>query len=546
MYPWLVLLPPIIVIVLATVTRKISWSILAGIVAGLLILHDFSFPEAMQDFMMRLWRTAEVDALLAGDVFSLTYLYICLFLLVLTVIVTMLGYSGGAHAYGNFVMKYLKKPEQAEKASLLLSLFFCVDDYFGSLAVGSVMQPVADRFKIARVKLALLVNGMAAPLVVIFPISSWVAEIMMQLRQSGVGPENIEGVLVRADLLPFYLSVIPFIFYAFLAVAALWLLVWMRSSYGVLLKHEDIAQRTGNLFAGKMPLSRRFANIDQKAIAGSSLIDFLFPITLLFAAVFVAILYFGQWSGFGGQASLLLALQKSNVAAALFFGASVTLFFSSIFLLIRRKITCRQVPKIFAEGVMLMLPSVITLVLIWTLSSILKGDLATGQYLATLLVGSVKLAYLPALFFLITALTAATMGSAWGAIGIFVPVAIPMLIGLSGVAVPTTVVVLPLLLPLVGAIISGAVVGNHLSPISDTMLMASTSTGAYHIDLVRVQMAFTMPIIASAAISFLISGIMISAGVSIFTAALAGLGVGLVMVAVLLKGLALVSRRKIL
>lgn len=546
MYPGLVLLPPIVVIVLATLTRKISWSILAGILVGLLILHNFSLPDAIQDFLARLWKTAEIDGVLAGNFFSIWYLYICLFLLVLTVIVTMLGYSGGAHAYGNFVMKYLKKHEHAERASLLLSLFFCVDDYFGSLAVGSVMQPVADRFKIARVKLALLVNGMAAPLVVIFPISSWVAEIMMQLRQSGVAPEMVNGVLVQADLLPFYVRVIPFMFYAFLAVAALWLLVSMQSSYGVLYKHEDIAQRTGNLFAGKMPLSRRFANIDQKIIASASLIDFLFPMSLLFGAVFVAILYFGQWSGFGGHASLLDAMQKSNVAGALFFGASIALFFTSIFLLVRKKITFGQIPGIFAEGVMLMLPSVVTLVLIWTLSGILKGDLATGQYLATLLVGSVKLAYLPALFFLISALTATTMGSAWGTLGIFIPVAIPMLIGLSEVVVPTTVAALPLLLPLVGAIISGAVVGNHLSPISDTMLMASTSTGAYHIDLVRVQLAFTLPIIAAATISFLIAGIMISIGTSLSAAAVTGLVVGLVVITVLLKLLAIFSRRKAL
>lgn len=544
MHSWLVLLPPLIVIVLATMTRKISWSILVGIIAGLMILHDCSLPAAMQDLLMRLWCSAEIDKLLVGDFLSMSYLYICLFLLTLTIIITMISYSGGAHAYGNFVMKYLKRSEQAEKASLLLSLCFCIDDYFGSLTTGSVMQPVTDRFKIARVKLALLVNGMAAPLVVIFPISSWVAEIMMQLRQSGVGPATDQGVLVLADLLPFYTSIIPFIFYAFLAIVALWFMVITRNSFGLLLKHEEVAAKTGNLFAGKMPISRRLIDVDAGVIARASLIDFILPIGTLFGTVFMGILYFGGWEGFGGPHTFVIALQKSNVAAALFTGSCFTLFVSVIFLLIHRKLRFKQIPRIFGEGISLMMPSVITLVLIWTLSAMLKGDLGTGKYLASLLVGSVKLAYLPALFFLVTALTATTMGSAWGAIGIYVSLAVPMLVSLSGVSTPATVTQIPLVLPLIGGIISGAVIGNHLSPISDTMLMSSTSSGAYHSDLVRVQFWFAMPIIVASTISFLVAAFVIEGGMGTGYAALAGLLIGIVCLLAVLKGLSCWSRRK--
>lgn len=545
MHSWLVLLPPLIVIALATVTRKISWSIFAGIISGLLILHDYSLPAALQDLLQRLWKTAEIDLVRNGDFTSIWYLYICLFLLTLTVIITMIGYSGGAHAYGNFVMKYLKRPKQAEKASLLLSLFFCVDDYFGSLTTGSVMQPVTDRFKIARVKLALLVNGMAAPLVVIFPISSWVAEIMMQLRQSGVGLAGDSGVLLLADLLPFYVTIIPFIFYAFLAIAALWLLVITRNSFGLLAKHEEIATRTSNLFAGKMPINRRFIEVPPHILAHASLIDFILPISLLFMSVFIGILYFGGWTSFGGQHSFVLALQKSNVAAALFTGACFTFLCSSLFLLIRSKLRISQIPTIIGEGVAIMLPSVITLVLIWTLSAMLKGDLATGKYLASILVGSVKLAYLPALFFLLTALTASTMGSAWGALGIYVSIAVPMLVSLSGVIIPTTAIQLPLILPLVGGIISGAVIGNHLSPISDTMLMSSSSSGAYHIDLVRVQCAFTIPIIIAATAAFLFAGIATTNNLGYWPASLGGLGIGLVCLLLLFKILSLWTKRKV-
>lgn len=544
MHSWLVLVPPLIVIILATLTRKISWSIFAGIASGLMILHDYSMPGAVEDLIQRLWKTAEIDKLLVGDFFSIWYLYICLFLLTLTVIITMIGYSGGAHAYGNFVMKYLKRQDQAERASLLLSLFFCVDDYFGSLTTGSVMQPVTDRFKIARVKLALLVNGMAAPLVVIFPVSSWVAEIMMQLKQSGVGLAHESGVLVVADLLPFYVSVIPFIFYAFLVIGALWFLVLNRSSFGLLAKHEDIAKRTGNLFAGKMPLSRRIIDVDQRLAAHASLIDFILPIATLFCSVFIGILYFGKWHFFGGLNSFVIALQSSNVAAALFSGATFTLFSSMIFLLIRKKLTFSQIPGIFKEGVILMFPSVITLVLIWTLSGMLKGDLATGQYLAGLLAGNLKLALLPAVFFLVTALTASTMGSAWGAIGIYVPIAVPMLIAMTDVATPTTVASLPLVLPLIGGIISGAIVGNHLSPISDTMLMSSSSSGAYHIDLVRVQCAFVLPVIVSATFAYLLVALLIDRGCSQGLAAIVSLLSSFLLMVLVLKLLNMLSRHR--
>lgn len=544
MHSWLVLLPPLIVIGLAILTRKISWSIFAGIMAGLLILHDYSLPAALQDFLCRLWQTAEIDLVRTCDFNSIWYLYICLFLLTLTVIITMIGHSGGAHAYGNFVMKYLKRGKQAEKASLLLSFFFCVDDYFGSLTTGSVMQPVTDRFKIARVKLALLVNGMAAPLVVVFPISSWVAEIMMQLRQSGVGLKGDSGVLLLADLLPFYTTVIPFIFYAFLAIAALWILVITGNSFGLLAKHEEVACRTGNLFAGKMPLNRRFIEVPPHILASASLIDFILPISLLFISVFVGILYFGEWVTFGGQHSFILALQKSNVAAALFAGSAFTFFCSTLFLLARQKLRATQIPTILGEGIAIMLPSIITLVLIWTLSSMLKGDLATGKYLASILVGSVKLAYLPALFFLLTALTASTMGSAWGALGIYISIAVPMLVTLSGVAIPTETSQLPLILPLIGGIISGAVIGNHLSPISDTMLMSSSSSGAYHIDLVRVQCTFTLPIIISATASFLFAGIATTNNFGYWTASLGGLGIGLISLLALFKVLSIWTKHK--
>ncbi len=544
MYQWLVLLPPLVVIGLATVTRKILWAIIAGIIVGLLILRDFSLPVVAEECVMRVWKTSQLANLGSWDAFLQSgNLFICLFLLAVATIVTMLRYSGGAHAYGNFVMRFLKRPQQAEMASLFLSLFFCVDDYFSSLTVGAVMQPVADRFKVARVKLALLVNGMAAPLAVIFPITGWVAEIMVQLGQSGVCPSVGPECLVQAEVFPFYLSTIPFIFYSFLVVAALWFLAITGKNYGLLRKHEEIAKRTGNLFAGKMPVNRRFMEADHKAVVHASLLDFFVPIGFLFATILVGILYFGDWTGFGGMHPFVLALQKSNVPAALFFGALITMLVSFLFLTVRGHLVVKLLPRIVHEGVSLMIPSVCMLILIWTFSALLRGDLAAGKYLASLLVGHVSVAFLPALFFVVTALSATMIGSAWGAIGIYIPLAIPMLVELSGIVTPVQPGMLPLIFPLVGAIISGGIVGNHLAPISDTMLMASASTGAYHSDVVRVQASVCLPVIGVVTVSFICAGVAICRGVGAGYAALLSLGVGVVLIAAVLTGLSLIGKK---
>jgi len=511
---WLVLIPPVLVVFLAILTRRIVFSLSVSIISAALILHDFQLKPALTTVCSRIWNATELGYLISWSSFwSAWYLFICLFLIVLGIIIVLINRTGGAFAYGRFIVSKLHSAKNAEIATVIMSHLFFVDDYFGSLTVGSVMQPITDQFKVPRVKLALLINAIAAPLAVLSPISSWSADIVMQLRQSGISTVAHEGTLFLADPFCVYLVSIAFLAYAYLMLTSIWLAVKTKIPYGVVAQHEQEAQRTGNLFGGKIPVAGSIKVADKEQIATSTVWDFLLPLATLFVAVFVGIIVLG----FG------------RIPIALFIGSCCSLFVALIYFFIRKKLAISSLPSLVYEGAMLMLPSIMVLVLIWTLSALLKNDLQTGKYLASVLIDHMNIAVFPAMFFMLATLISATMGSAWGTIGLLIPIAVPMLTSFYsgfGMLTPDQALVL---FPLVAAIVSGAVAGNHLSPIADIMVLSSASAGAYHFDLVKAQMAFAIPVIIASIISFLFSGFIIQQ-CGIFMTACTSLVVGNVVV----------------
>lgn len=521
---WIVLLPPLLVLLLAATTRRVFIALFTGIFSALLIAYDGDIVQASLAFFPRMWKTIGLGSITSLQTFwSATYLFICLFLLLIGILITLLRASGGAYAYATFVSKRVRSSKNAEVSSLILSLFFFIDDYFSCLTVGSVMQAVTDKFSIPRVKLGLLINSMAAPLVVLLPVSSWVAEIIAQLKQSGVGLIDGPTTSIIGDPFAIYIKMISFLFYSFIVIAAVWYMVLRRISYGIIHKHEQIATRTGNLYAGKISMDKKFTSASQEIIATSSMLDFIVPIGLLFISVLGAILYFGSYHLFGGSRGLVSALQSADVAPALFMGTLITLVVTIIFLLGRNRIAFKDLKGLFSEGFGVMGTSVCILILIWTLGSLIRYDLLLGQFLASQLIGYISIWLLPVMFFFVAVLIASTMGSAWGTLGILIPIGIPMLVSMLGYESAVDVSQIQILYPLLGAIISGSVVGNHMSPISDTMLMSSTSSGAYHIDLVKAQLSLTVPCVIATACSFGVAGWLISttslalvAGISLF------------------------------
>lgn len=536
-------MPPLIVVILAMFTRRILLSLSIGIMSAALIACDFVPSMAINLAIKRFWDVTEFYKTTSFDTFwTCSNLFIVGFLLFLGILITMIQVAGAAYAYGNFVAKKITTKQGAEYASLLLSTLFFIDDYFSCLTVGSVMQPITDRFNIPRAKLALLAGIVVAPLATLFPISSWVAEVVGQFRNSGISSLIGNNVTVIADPFSVYLMMIICLLYPIIMLVSVIYIIGMRVSYGVLAEHDFYAQNN-NLLGGKAPLLIKTQELPVALQETSSLADFLVPIFLLFTFVLGWIFYTGGWFCCGGTRTLLEAVQNANIYAGLFVGGMAAVVGSCIFLLLRKRFTIFDLPSIIKNGVQVMGSSIFMLFLIWTFSSMLSKDLETGQYLAQIFLGKFTITLLPAMFFLIAALISTLIGTAWGTIGMLIPLVVRMVPPFLNLSVPLYLPDAPILLPVLGAIISGSIVGNHLSPVADIMVMASMSAGAYHLDAVKSFISIALPTACSSLVAFLSVGyllgkygLLMSVGISI--------GIGIVMNIILLHLLQIVWQGK--
>ncbi len=504
---WMVIVPPLIVILLAAITKRILFALTIGTLSASLIVTDWHVVDALTYALKRVLLTTQLQQITSLESFlSCSNLFVILFLVLLGILITLIGRSGAAHAYGAFVLRRIKTAKGAQVASIMLSHCFFIDDYFSGITIGSVMQPITDCFKIPRVKLALLVCSLAAPLAILVPLSTWVADLLGQLRNSGVGLDEAEIVLA-CDPYSFYLSAIPFMLYAIILVASVWYMVITGVSYGIIARHERHAEATGDLFGGKIPVVHRPTEVADVAKKDSSIIDFVVPMALLFSITIGLILWTGESLVCGGANGLIATLQQARMFYSLFVGGLGAVAVTIVYYLVRKRIPIRQLPQVVGEGVMLMGGSLLMLVLIWTLSGIIRDDLNTGAYLANLLIGQVRLAFFPLMFFGLTAFISTLMGTAWGAIGILVPLAFSMVPTFLGLPLPLDIAQVPLLSALLGAIICGAVVGNHMSPIADVLVMSATSVGAYHLDVVKSQIQLTVPTVFASLLAYYVVGL---------------------------------------
>lgn len=482
------LLPPLITLILGMTTRRISYSLLGGIFSAGIVANDFAPISGILEGLKRLFYQTDLPALVEGKpISSLWNALVCFFLFCLGVLVEAIRASGGTRAYGRFIRKFLRSARSAESASLLMSKFLFIDDYLSSLTVGSVMHPITDQYRIPRVKLAFLVDAMAAPLAILCPFSSWVAMIMGHFRDNGIAEE---GGVINASPFQVYLLVIPFIFYSFALVGSVWFIVWRRISYGRMAEFEKTAN--------PMPYREE---------SNTSMFDFFVPVALLVGSILIGMIYSGNAAIFGGDRSIVASMQNSSASVALAFGGAVALVLSLLFLGIRKKISLKALPRLLLKGCRLMAPAVGILLMAWTLGDMLRADLHSGDYLASLLKSDLSPTFVPFFLFLFSTLIAFATGSSWGTAAIVVPIAIPLIIALSGLPTPVTLDQIPLLIPTLGAVFSGCVAGDHISPISDTTMMSATSTECPHIDHVRTQFPYSTPVIIGVAASYLIWGL---------------------------------------
>lgn len=512
MQSWLTLIPPVIVLILAIVTRKVLPSLIIGILSACIIVTNFS-----------IWQTILLFSTRTGEqLFDPQNILTFGFLIILGMIITLVNISGGTNAYGILIKKVLKTARSAKFSSIALSLLFMIDDFFSTLTVGCIMKPLTDSFGIPRVKLAFLIDALAAPMVIIVPISTWIAILLMQLNKAGISDLLQDNPIILADPFMTYLHVIPFTLYSFAILTSVWFIVYYSISFGSMKTHELIAQQTGNLFGGRPPL---LVNTENQSCASTKgkVSDFVVPIALLviFCAFFIC--YSGNLWILGGNASFLETIQKADIFFALFMGSLIAFLLSFVWMLTRNTLTIKQFKPIAQGGWNLMGDSLAVLLFAWIFSSVLKDDLQTGQYLAYILVGTIPIWFLPSMFFIASLITSIATGSSWGTIAVMIPIAIPMLASLFQVNIPAAPITIPDLYPLIGAIFSGSVAGDHISPIAPTTIMSATSSGSYLADHVYTQLPYAIPSIISSLIGYCLIGILLKYGYSLIFCAFFGL-----------------------
>lgn len=455
---WIVLLPPLVILLTAFLSRNIILSIALGIVSAVLVVTNFSLVAAgalaYKYFSAQLFRWDTVN--------------IYGFLIVLGTIVYLINATGAPCAFSRFVSRHLQSQKTVETSALTVSLFLGIDDYLNALMTGCIMKPLTDTMRIARVKLAFLLDVIASPLVVLVPISSWIAFIVSGLQSVGF-----------SDAFSLYMHSIPFIFYSFIVMASAWFIVRLGLSYGPMRTHEQVAKETGNLYGGKQ------ARFDDSAVLkpekAGELIDFVLPIGLLIVGVIVN------------------RILDVEIFAALMLAACLAFIVSGLFALTRKKVSLLGLWGCVRDGFKLMYPSIILVFCALIFGNIIQHELHTGEYLAQLILPGINAAWLPIIVFLMSTVTALTIGSSWGAITIGTTISLPMIF-------PFVAHNPALLCTAIGAIISGAIAGAQLCPIADPVTIAATSSGCYQLDHVKTQAAYLLPVILGTCVAFGLSG----------------------------------------
>lgn len=464
------LLPPVVAIVLAIYTRKVLLSLGVGIVIGALLLTQFS----VVDTGTFLFETVK-GLVWEEDTFNSWNLEILGFLVVLGMITALITVSGAARAFADWSRERIRNKRDAKLMTMVLGCVVFIDDYFNSLVVGSISRPITDRYHISRAKLAYVLDSTAAPICVISPISSWGAYIIAL----------IGGILATHGLtdsghLSVFVQMIPMNFYAIFALALLLAVVLMGLDVGPMRNHEQLAQK-GELFDESKGQPAGSISDLPEADTGK-IIGLFVPILALIAAT----VYFMIASGADALASndlpfsVLGAFENTEVSNSLFYGSLVGLVVT-IALGFVQKIEFNLMLKGMLAGAKSMLPAIYILLFAWSIAGVI-GQLETGKYMASLITGAIPVELLPAILFILAGITAFSTGTSWGTFGIMLPIAADMAMGSD----------VTLMLPMLSAVLAGAVFGDHCSPISDTTILSSTGASCHHIDHVVTQLPYAL------------------------------------------------------
>ena len=460
------LLPPVIAIGLALITKEVYSSLFAGIVVGALMNANFRPLDTVDTII----NDGLISALqgCAG---------IFVFLVILGMFVALINKTGASAAFGTWAKKNIKTRVGAMLATFVLGVLIFIDDYFNCLTVGSVMKPVTDSHKVSRAKLAYIIDATAAPVCMIAPISSWAAAVSE--FSEGTGYSGFE-LFIRA---------IPYNFYSILTLVFIVTLAFMKFDYGPMKKHEMNAINNGDLFtSGEIKPSE-----DVEVNSRGKVIDLIFPVIVLIGICIFALVYVG---GILSGASFIEAFGDTDATVGLPWGAIIALVVTIIYLLIRRVITFKDAMGCLPDGFKAMVPAITILTMATTLKNV-TGLLGADVYVEGLMKGAASglTAFLPAIIFIVACLLAFSTGTSWGTFGILIPIVTSMF-GATN----------ELLYIGMSACLAGAVCGDHCSPISDTTIMSSAGAECDHINHVSTQIPYAATVAGISFVSFIIAG----------------------------------------
>ena len=447
---WAVL-PPLIAIVLALITKEVYSSLFIGIVTGAVLYAGADFDGILNHLLYE-----EVGESKYGIISALSDTWnvgILIFLVILGIIVALMNLSGGSKAFGGWALKRVKSRVAAEIATVVLGIIIFVDDYFNCLTVGSVMKPVTDEFKVSRAKLAYIIDATAAPVCIIAPVSSWAAAV------SSFAGEG-QGISL-------FIKCIPYNFYAIFTLVMMFALIFMKFDYATMAKFEMNAVENGDLFT----VHDENAAMVDAAEEGSDkgiVMDLVFPVAVLVISCVTGMIYTG---GFFGGAGFVTAFSDSDASIGLSMGALVALVIIIVYYMCRRTISFDQCMSCVPEGMKAMASPILVLTLAWTLKS-MTDSLGLADFVSGLVenMGGAAIGFIPAALFLIACVLAFASGTSWGTFGILIPL---------GLAITESHPELST--PIIAACMAGAVYGDHCSPISDTTIMASAGASCNHV-----------------------------------------------------------------
>ena len=476
------LVPPLVAIALALITKEVYSSLIVGIVMGALLYADFSPIGALR----HVYKNGVMGVL--TDSYNMGIL---LFLVILGAIVCLMNRAGGSAAFGEWASKHVKTRVGAQLATIILGVLIFIDDYFNCLTVGSVMRPIADKNKVSRAKLSYLIDATAAPICIIAPISSWAAAVSNSVEN--VTEVDINGFEV-------FIKAIPYNFYALFTILMMVFLVVSKREYGPMSVHEKNALK-GDIFTTP---DRPYGNTteDKKEYKGK-VSDLVLPIVALIVCCVIGMIYTG---GFFRGVPFVDAFSGCSADVGLALGSGAAFVITIVWYLIRRVLSFKDCMDCIPEGFKAMVPAILILICAWTLNTMTQS-LGSTEFVDATVSGFADsaMSFLPAIVFAIGCFIAFSTGTSWGTFGILIPI----VIAVFGKTNPELMIIG------ISACMAGAVCGDHCSPISDTTIMASAGAQCNHVNHVSTQLPYAITVAAVSFVTYIVAGFVQNAWITL-------------------------------